>query len=136
MTDEQVVAAIFDAFARRDLDAVLALFDPEAEIWPQGTAERVDRTKPYRGHDGLRRYLADVEEVWEDLQVEPGELRSVAGSVVAFGTARGTPRTGPPIEQPVIWTIRLRHGRVTRIQVVATAAEAERAAREQSAERS
>lgn len=119
-----IVRALFDAFARRDADAVVTLLDPEAEIVPQGTARRVERREPYRGYAGAQQYLADVAAVWERLEVEPGDLRVAGNGVVAFGTARGV-SGGTEIEVPVIWVFKLRAGRVLSARVVATAAEAE-----------
>ena len=68
---ETTVRALFDAFARRDVERALTLVDPGFEFWPQGTAERAGREEPYRGADGLRRYFADVAEVWDELWVDP-----------------------------------------------------------------
>jgi uncharacterized protein len=125
MSSEEVIRALFDAFARRDLDAALALTQPDLEFWPQGTAQRAERTAPYRGHDGLREYFADVAAHWDDLRVEPGELRVAGDGVVAFGTAVGRPAGAEEdVSQPVIWLFKLRDGRVLHGRVVATAAEA------------
>lgn len=130
--EQQVIRALFDAFARRDLETALTLLDPDVEFWPQGTAERTQRTTPYRGHDGIREYFADVGRVWDDLRVEPDDLRVAGVGVVAFGTAHG--RIGAElVHQPVIWVFKLRGGRVVFGRVVATAAEAEATAREQRA---
>jgi ketosteroid isomerase-like protein len=123
-SEQAVVRALFDAFARRDVDAALELFDPEGEFWPEGTAEHVHRTAPYRGHDGLRQYFADVAAVWDELRVEPTDFRTAGAGVVAFGTAHGLVG-GERLEQPVIWVFKLREGRVVFGRVVGTAAEAE-----------
>jgi ketosteroid isomerase-like protein len=111
VTEADVVAALFDAFARRDAEAALPYVHPEAEFWPRGTNEMRGRDEPYRGPDGVREYLADVDRLWDELVVEPGELRSVAGGVVAFGTARGR-IAGEPVEMPVVWLFRVREGMV------------------------
>jgi ketosteroid isomerase-like protein len=120
---ETTVRALFDAFARRDVERALALVDPDFEFWPQGTAERAGRTEPYRRADGLRRYFADVEELWDELWVEPRDLRAAGAGVVAFGVAHG--RAGATeMRLPVIWVFKLRDDRVAYARVVATAAEA------------
>ena len=54
-----IVRRAFDAFSRRDLNVLLTLADPEIEFMP-ATARVAGRAEPYRGHDGLRTYLADV----------------------------------------------------------------------------
>jgi ketosteroid isomerase-like protein len=119
-----LVRALFAAFAARDVEAALRLVDPKADFWPQGTAEAAGQTEPYRGHDGLRQYFADVEEHWRELEIHPGELRVAGTGVVSFGTARGVRRDGTVMDVPVIWTFKLRQGRVIRARVVTTAAEA------------
>jgi len=130
--DKSLIAALYDAFARRDLAAALEIFDPEVEFWPQGTAELAQRSTPYRGHDGIREYYADVERLWDELRVEPDDFRAAGGGVVVFGTAVG--RAGERIvRQPVIWVWKIRDGRVRFGRVVPTAAEAEAEARRQRA---
>ena len=120
---EATIRALYDAFARRDVEAALSLTHPEVEFWPQGTAERAQRADPYCGHDGLRRYFADVAEHWESLRVEPGDFRVAGAGVVAFGTAVGRSE-GRELRQPVIWVWKLRDGLVVYGRVVPTAAEA------------
>ena len=60
-----IVRRAFDAFSRRDLSALLAISDPEIEFMP-ATARVAGRGEPYRGHEGLRTYLADVARVWQE----------------------------------------------------------------------
>jgi ketosteroid isomerase-like protein len=119
-----VVRELFAAFAARDVDAVIARVDPAVEFWPQGTATVAGRAEPYRGHDGMREYMADVARVWRSLEVEPGDLRIAAGGVVAFGRAQGVRADGEEMSVPVIWTFKLAGDRVLSARVVATAAEA------------
>jgi ketosteroid isomerase-like protein len=126
-TPAETVRALYDAFARRDVGAAIALAHPELEFWPHGTAERARRGESYRGHDGLREYFADVERVWDELRVEPDELRVAGDAVVAFGTAVGRTR-GQEVRQQVIWVWKLREGRVLSGRVVPTAAAAAAAA--------
>jgi ketosteroid isomerase-like protein len=130
--DKAVISALYDAFARRDLDAALELFDPAVEFWPQGTAELAERTEPYRGHDGIRAYFRDVTTLWDELRVDPTDFRAAGGGVVVFGTAHG--RAGDRVlEQPVIWVWKIRAGRVLFGRVVATAADAAVVAEQQQA---
>ena len=117
----EVVRRLFDAFARRDLDAALAVAADDVQLWPQGTAQAAGREAPYRGHDGIRAYFADVARVWESLEVQPGELRAAAGGVIAFGTARGRTIAGDDLEVPVIWVFQLRDGLVVSGRITNTA---------------
>ena len=53
LTDDiEVVRAIYTAFARRDVEGALAFVSPDCVFEMKGTAERIGRTEPYRGHAG------------------------------------------------------------------------------------
>ena len=117
---------MFAAFDRRDLEATLAFLHPEVELSVPGTASAAGRREPYRGHEGVRRYFADVDAVWTELEVIPEDPRAVADAVVIFGRARGRrrpdspraepepesflPAPGEAFEQGVLWTWKLRDG--------------------------
>jgi hypothetical protein len=115
--DVETVRRMFDAFARRDLDATLAQLDPDIVLTVPATANLAGRTGPYRGHEGVRQYLADVEAVWSELALEPLDFRDAAGAVVIFGrvTGRRAPQGDEPgevVHDSVIWTWKLRDGRI------------------------
>jgi ketosteroid isomerase-like protein len=91
----ELICQAHDAFNRRDLDAFLALMDPDAEftpyeVWVQGGS-------PYRGHDGMRRWWEDSFEVLPDLSVELYEVRDlgdvffVRGRLHGHGAGSGAP---------------------------------------------
>jgi ketosteroid isomerase-like protein len=122
---EQTVRSLFAAFNARDDEATLAFVHPELEFWPQPTAERLGRSEPYRGREGFREYLADVDRAWEQFVVEPDDFRVAGTGVIAFGHAEAQPR-GTTVTQrlPVIWVFRLRDGLVVSCRVARTAAEA------------
>jgi ketosteroid isomerase-like protein len=114
-TDIEVVKATFAAFAARDLDAVLALADPDIEFTAV-TGEHAGRTDPYRGHEGMRQYFRDVAAVWEELRAS-GDRILVTGRVSARSRSRTvTGSTG--------WIWRVRDGKVTYVRVYASAADA------------
>jgi ketosteroid isomerase-like protein len=130
--DVDTVRRMFDAIARRDIEATLAQLDPEVTLNVPATARLAGRTGPYRGHDGVRQYLSDVEATWSELHLEPLDYRNAADSVVIFGRVRGrraprapgeavapasevvpgAPAPGETFEDDVIWTWKLRDGRI------------------------
>lgn len=115
-TDVATVRAIYTAFARRDLDAVLALVDGDVEVVAVGTARRLGRTEPYRGHDGLREYFADAARAWDELTIHPEDVRATVDSVVVFGHVDA--RIGDErIRRRVVWTWKLRGGCVVALRV-------------------
>jgi ketosteroid isomerase-like protein len=117
--DVRTVRAIYDAFARRDLDAALRHVADDVEFFPEGTASLLGRTAPYTGHDGLRRYFADAERVWDELVLEAEDMRAVAGSVIVFGQVRGRVG-GAPVRRRVIWTWKVRDGLATSMRANST----------------
>ena len=86
----ELVRRTYDAFHRGDMDAMLAEIHPE-------TAWCVDAAIPgavqvYRGHDGLRKYLAEAQEPFEEIRfdledfIDAGEDRVI---LVATINVRG-----------------------------------------------
>jgi ketosteroid isomerase-like protein len=60
-----------DAYARRDYDAFMVGFDPEIVI---DTGDAFPESNVYHGLEGMRRFLAMFEEVWQDYVIEPEEV--------------------------------------------------------------
>ncbi len=114
--DIEVVRAIYASFAARDLDGALEFVSPDCEIHLEGTARAVGRTEPYRGHEGLREYFADVERVWEALEIHATDFRTVPGSVIVLGHVTGR-ADGQAIRRSAVWTWRVSGGRATHLRV-------------------
>jgi ketosteroid isomerase-like protein len=105
-----VVRAIYAAFADRDLGRALEYIDPECEIVLEGTMTRAGRAEPYRGHDGMREYFADVMRVWDELEIHANDFRVVPGSVIVMGHVTGR-LDGHDVRRAAVWTWRLRDDR-------------------------
>ena len=114
--DVDVARAIYAAFADRDLERALEYVDPDCEIHLVGTARRAGRLEPYRGHDGMREYFADVGRVWDELAIHADDFRSVPGSVVVMGVVTGR-RGDQEIRRAAVWTWRVRDGRAVYVRV-------------------
>jgi uncharacterized protein len=115
--DVEIVKSMYEAFARRDLDAIVALIAPDAELLPGPTAAVVGLDEPYRGADGLQRYFADVAKAWDTLSAHPDDFRaSATGSVVVFGRLVST-AGDEEVTRNVVWTWRLREGLIVSLQV-------------------
>ena len=93
---------LFERFSRRDVAGMVELCDPEVEFLPV-TAMVAAGGEPYRGHEGISRYVADVAHVWEELTVEPEEFHRVGDdTVVAVGRVYAW-GVGRVIDAPVGW---------------------------------
>jgi ketosteroid isomerase-like protein len=113
-----IVRQVFDAFSRRDLQALIALSDPEIVFRPQ-TGRLAGRDEPYRGHEGLRAYLADVAELWQELRSEPDEYVELDDRVLCTGRVYAW-GIGRVIDAPAGWVWRLRDGLVVEGRVYET----------------
>lgn len=63
---EAIARSFIEAFNRRDADGLVALADPEIEFHPTPLVQTDSR---YHGHDGLRRWLEEVEGVGHRVRV-------------------------------------------------------------------
>jgi ketosteroid isomerase-like protein len=114
----EIVRELFDAFGRRDTAAVLALADPDIVFTPP-TGRLAGRPEPYRGHEGLRTYLADVARVWQELRSEPDEYVELDDRVLCTGRVYAW-GVGRVIDAPAGWVWRLRDGLVVEGSVYET----------------
>jgi ketosteroid isomerase-like protein len=119
-----VAERMFAAFAERDFDALVALMDPAVDFLPV-TANITTGGMPYRGHDGVARYFADVERVWPELRLFPEQYRDGRdeGCVLVLGRvlARGG---GMILDRPTGWVFSMRDGKIARLRVYGTHDEA------------
>ena len=96
----------YEAFARRDLDAVFELFDPEIEA--HDPPEMPDAAI-HRGHDAVRRDWEQTYELFEDFTIEVEETLDGGGDVVVFLRYRGRgSESGAEVEAFMahVWTVR------------------------------
>jgi ketosteroid isomerase-like protein len=123
----EVVRRMFAAFAERDLAAMLPELHADVEFLPV-TANLTTGGVPYRGHDGMARYLEDVARVWPNLRLFPGDMRDLGDVVVVLGRvlARGG---GMIIDRPTGWVFTMRDGKIARGHVYGSHEEALAAAR-------
>jgi ketosteroid isomerase-like protein len=124
----EIVRRLYDAVARRDEEAVLALYDPEVEFDPSRSpfASLIGGRRLYRGHEGVRSFfrerseaLENVEDAYEEL-IDAGDHVVLVGSVRARGRASGI--EVEPARAAGVFTIR--EGRIARVVWLATREEA------------
>ena len=78
-----------EAFERRDVDAVLALADPDIEFHAV-TGELLGREEPYRGHDGIRDYFTDEAGLWDELRITVSEAQTTQRRHSRHGSGLGS----------------------------------------------
>ena len=107
----EVVRRVFDASAQRDVDAIIETLDPEVRF---DLSERVFNPGIYEGHDGFRRFVEEIDEVWEDFRIEPLEFidageDKVVVSYLVRGRGKGS---GVDVELPSTTVYTLRRGKL------------------------
>jgi ketosteroid isomerase-like protein len=76
-----------DAFNRGDLDAFLALCDPDLEFYSRLAA--VEGGSPYRGFDGIRAWWENLRAAWRDLTLEIDEVTDLGDVTITQMRLRG-----------------------------------------------
>ena len=95
-----------EAFNRGDMDAMLALMDPDVEFLTAGLFPGVSAV--YRGHDGWVAFWRDFRDTWESLSVEANEFHDAGDRVVLLLTFDARGRNGLEVHRKFanVWTIR------------------------------
>jgi len=104
----ELVQRSYEAFARDDLDGVLADMAPDIE-WHQ--AQGLPHGGFYRGLDDVRRNIFDPldEEWWDEFRADPDEFLDAGSEIVVLGRYHGRAKgTGKQLDVPFvhIWTVR------------------------------
>ena len=115
--DRELVERLYEAFNRRDVEEITALCDESLDFFPVGTAEAVGRTAPYVGPEGLRDYLRDVEQVWEELLVTPKVVERHGASLLVRGRVYVRSRELGIRDMPAAWIWEIADGLVVRGEV-------------------
>ena len=117
-----IVTEAFDAFARRDLPAMLAHCHSDFVLRSLATLGRAERVEPYRGHEGLRTYMRDIATVWDELTMTVLTFRRAGASVIGFGRVEGR-RPGERLLDSIMWVVQMRGERMASIEVFQAAAD-------------
>jgi ketosteroid isomerase-like protein len=101
----KMLAQLRDAYNARDPEAFIELWSPSCEWHPFLTA-RVEGDPGYHGHNGMRAWFEDTDEMFTDTHVELDQVREVKGRLVVLGrmTARGR-GSGAGVSSEVAWLV-------------------------------
>jgi len=111
--DRENAQKAFEAFNRGDIDAVLALCDPDVVIRdPQRTGNS------FRGHDGIREFFEEWLENWEEYRSEPVDFVESGDRVLVHAKQTGKGKlSGIEIEQDLFVVFRMRDGKFVEYQL-------------------
>jgi ketosteroid isomerase-like protein len=95
---------VYEAWNRRDWDAVLAMAHPEFEhhaISTPGAIATLDMEEHSSGHEGYLHFMERWLESWEEFRLEPLEVIDFGNRVLVLVQRRGRGRgSGVEIDQP------------------------------------
>jgi ketosteroid isomerase-like protein len=126
VTLEETIHVAYEAWSRRDVEALLEVAHPDAEARPILGANI--GASVYRGHDGLREWFKDLHQEWETFQTrvtrieERGDRALCTIDVYARGRASGV-----VIEGELYHLVDMRDGLILRLEAFRDRAEAMRA---------
>jgi ketosteroid isomerase-like protein len=119
MSQENVEAfkRAIEAYNRRDIDAFLEGIDPKVEWRGALQALLESEATVYRGHDGVRQWVRDIDEALADIRLELPEIRDLGDRIVAIGRLRARGKaSGAETESPFGCVVEWKNGKATRLR--------------------
>jgi ketosteroid isomerase-like protein len=121
----EIVLRIQEAVARGDVDGFLAEVHPDGEYRAAIQQAMEGDDGVIRGHEGLRRWLGDLHDLYEELETQVLEVRDVGDQVVIAFVVRGRGRgSGVTLEQPLAQVVTLEDGKAINVRDYFSADEA------------
>jgi ketosteroid isomerase-like protein len=116
---------VIEAYNRRDVEAMLRELDKEIEWRPVLPVVLGGDATVYRGHDGVRQLLRDLDEVLAERHLDFSEIREAGDHVIATGSLRIRGKSsGALSESPFGCGAEFRNGKAIRIQTYLDPSEA------------
>ena len=123
----EIVRRQIDAFNRGDPDALAADWHPEGTWEPASVAPVEGR--PYVGPEGLRQFLADYAETWDEFRLNYASFADLGERVLALGSIEVRHRSSDlPICRPHAMLYEFSDGKIVRLRSFLDHGEAQAAA--------
>ena len=110
--DQEAVRRGIEAYNRGDVEGMLETTAEDVVMVP---VRSLLEGGEYRGHDGVRRFMADMDEDWVERAVEIDEIREVNDSWLVLGVFRAIGKSGTEVHYPVAWHSVMRDGKLVRM---------------------
>jgi ketosteroid isomerase-like protein len=115
MSHEETIFAAYEAWSRRDIDALLERVHPEAEARPILGANI--GASVYRGHEGLREWFRDLHQEWETFQTRVTRIDERRDRAVLTIDIHARGRvSGVVIDGDLYHLVELRDGMILRLE--------------------
>ena len=125
MTLEETIQLAYEAWSRRDVEALLEVVHPDAEARPILGANI--GASVYHGHDGLRAWFNDLHQEWESFQTRVTRIDERGDRVLCTIDVHARGRaSGVVIEGEMYHLVELRDGLILRLEAFMDRAEAMR----------
>lgn len=111
--DVETVRKGVEAYNQGDVEGVLAMTATDVVLVP---VRALLDGGSYEGHEGVRRFMADMDEDWAEREIEVDEIRDLDPGILVLGRFRAVGRSGVEVRQPLAWRSELRDGKLTRLQ--------------------
>lgn len=112
----------YEAFARGDLEAVMALAHDDV-LWQGTPVETVPGAGDHRGKEAIAAMLGRIGEHWEDFSVSADQFVEDADTVVVLGHVDAKARaTGTAVKVPFAHVLSFEEGKVRRMTSLADTA--------------
>jgi ketosteroid isomerase-like protein len=105
-----------EAYNRGEIERLVEMADPEVKMVP---LRSLLEGGAYEGHDGVRRFMADMDEDWESREIEVDEVRDLGDSVLVLGNFHGLGHSGNEVRYPVAWHSEYRLGKLVKMTAYA-----------------
>jgi ketosteroid isomerase-like protein len=108
---------VAEAYRRRDVEAMLADLDPEIEWHPGLLASLGGEATVYRGHEGIRELVRDLDEHFAEFNNEYSEIRDLGDQVLAIGHIRARGKaSGAETLSPLAFLVESKDGKAIRVR--------------------
>jgi ketosteroid isomerase-like protein len=108
---------VTEAYKRRDVEAMLADLDPEIEWHPGLLASLGGEATVYRGHEGIRELVRDLDEHFAEFNNEYSEIRDLGDQVLAIGHIRARGKaSGAETVSPLAFLVESKDGKAIRVR--------------------
>jgi ketosteroid isomerase-like protein len=110
--DVEIVRRAFEAFNVRDVDGLLRLCADDCEWVPlRAQLEGI----VYRGHEGVRQFVIDMDEDWEAFRIDPVQFHEGRERIAVIGQVGARGHSGVDVDSLAGFVFELHQGRIRRI---------------------
>jgi ketosteroid isomerase-like protein len=117
-SNAQMIRGLYDSFAKGDVPAVMAAFDPQISWNEAESLPTFSEKNPYRGPQAiLNGVFMRIPQVWDNFRITVENVVDGGDSVVVLGRYSGVGKaTGQPLNAQFahVWTVR--DGKITSFQ--------------------